>query len=111
MSSRPDPADSQPHPAEGRNGIRTKIEQASTPAVAQLSRMPALLPFVIMVVVLLSGVFIGGLIGAILLVLPLLFLTWLLYLTWPHLPTPERLLRLALLLLVLGIAVTQIVPR
>lgn len=103
-----DPSTSSP---SGSSGIRRRIEEASNPAIAALARMPALLPFVVMLVVLLTGVFVGGVIGAILLALPIAFLGWLLYLTWPHLRMPERLLRVAVLLLVLAIAVTQILPR
>ncbi|MGB3685021.1 MAG: DUF6703 family protein [Ornithinimicrobium sp.] len=111
VPNHPDPAGSQPPPSEPRNGIRSRIEQASTPWVTRMSRLPAILPFLVMMVVLLTGVFVGGVIGACLLALPIAFLGWLLYLTWPHLRTAERLLRLAVLLLVLGIAVTQIIPR
>ncbi len=111
VSNRPDSAGSQPPPSEPRNGIRSRIEQLSTPLVTRMSHLPAILPFLVMMAVLLTGVFLGGVLGACLLVLPIVFLGWLLYLTWPHLRTAERLLRLAVLLLVLGIAVTQIIPR
>lgn len=79
--------------------------------MTRVSRLPAVLPFLVMMALLLAGIFVGGILGALLLALPIAFLSWLLYLTWPHLRTPERLLRAAVLLLLVGIAVTQIVPR
>ncbi len=115
----PAPSDSDSHtpdPDRGSSGsrasgIRGKVESASTPLLTAMARMPALVPFLIMFAVLLTGAFLGGVIGAILLLIPIAFLGWLLYLTWPHLRQPERLLRLAVLLLVIGIATTQIIPR
>ncbi|MGC1209050.1 MAG: DUF6703 family protein [Ornithinimicrobium sp.] len=108
-----DSASPAPDPGRGTSGhgIRGTIERASTPLLTAMARMPALVPFLIMLAVLLTGAFVGGVIGAVLLLIPIGFLGWLLYLTWPHLRQPERLLRLAVLLLVVGIATTQIIPR
>lgn len=64
-----------------------------------------------MLALMLTGIFVGGPIGAVLLLLPIAFLGWLLYLTWPHLRRPERVMRGAVLLLVVAIAVTQVIPR
>ena len=36
---------------------------------------------------------------------------WFLYLTWPRLGTSERLMRIAVLLLVLLLPLTQLIPR
>ncbi len=72
--------------------------------------MPVWLPFVVVFALILAGSFLGGWLGALLLLLPVLFLSWLLYLTWPRLRTPERAMRLAVLALVVAIAVTQAVP-
>jgi len=91
--------------------MRARIEQASTPAVTALSRVPAFLPFLVMLALMLAGIFVGGTLGTVLLAVPLLFLSWLLFLTWPHLGLAERVMRGAVLLLVVGIAVTQIIPR
>lgn len=76
-----------------------------------LSRVPAVLPFLVMLALMLVGIFVGGPVGTALLAVPLLFLSWLLFLTWPHLSLAERVMRSAVLLLVVGIAVTQIIPR
>ncbi len=111
MPPTPNPSPTGSDQPAQRAGIRPRIERASTPALTKLAALPTVLPFLIMFAVLLVGVFLGGLIGGLLLLIPILFLSWLLYLTWPHLRRSERLLRVAVLLLVLGIAVTQIIPR
>jgi len=92
-------------------GIRARIENASTPAVTALARVPAAVPFLVMLALMLTGIFVDGVFGTVLLGVPLVFLGWLLFLTWPHLSLSERVMRSAVLLLVVGIAVTQIIPR
>jgi len=110
------PASSTPSAVNPQNGpkssgIRARLEKASTPAVTALARVPAFVPFLVMLALMLTGIFVGGPLGTALLAVPLLFLSWLLFLTWPHLSRAERVMRCAVLLLVVGIAVTQIIPR
>lgn len=90
--------------------LRTRVEAASTRPLTAMARLPGWVPFVVVFVLMLSGAFLGGPLGVALLAGPILFLTWLLYLTWPRLRTPERAMRLAVLALVVAIAVTQAVP-
>jgi hypothetical protein len=90
--------------------LRTRIEHASSRPLERLAGVPVWLPFVVVFALMLAGSFLGGWVGALLLLLPVLFLTWLLYLTWPRLRTPERAMRLAVLALVVAIAVTQAIP-
>lgn len=111
MTAPRDPVASGPDHGSGRVGIRGRVERASAPSLTFLSRLPALLPFLVMLVLMLSGIFVGGPVGGVLLLLPIAFLGWLLYLTWPHLSRPERMMRSAVLLLVVAIAVTQVIPR
>ena len=91
--------------------MRARIERASTPLLVKLAALPALVPFVVVGALMLAGAFLGGVGGGVLLAVPVAFLTWLLYLTWPHLRRPERMMRCAVLLLVVAIAVTSVVPR
>jgi ABC-type Co2+ transport system permease subunit len=49
--------------------------------------------------------------GWVLTVVVALLLLWLLYLSWPRFSTPERMMRLAVLAIVLAVLVTQVVPR
>jgi hypothetical protein len=79
--------------------------------MTELSRLPRLLPFVILLILLMAGVFISGPIGFVLMGLAALFVAWVLYLSWPRLNTTERVMRLAVLLLAVAMAVIQLFPR
>lgn len=79
--------------------------------LVKLAALPALVPFVVVAALMLTGAFVGGVVGGLLLLVPITFLSWLLYLTWPHLKRPEKMMRAAVLLLVIAIAITAIVPR
>lgn len=111
MSASAKPSAADPHRDPQPGGIRARLEKASTPLVTALARVPAFVPFLVMLALMLAGIFVGGVPGTLLLAVPLLFLGWLLFLTWPHLGLSERVMRCAVLLLVVGIAVTQIIPR
>jgi len=79
--------------------------------MTELSRLPRLLPFLILLILLVAGVFISGPIGFVLMGLAALFVAWVLYLSWPRLNTTERVMRLAVLLLAVAMAVIQLFPR
>lgn len=103
-----------PSPDSGQAGpsaLRIRIEQASLPAIQALSRLPAWLPFLIMLALLLVGGFLGGPVGWVLVGIALVFILWLFYLSWPRLSGVERLMRIAVLLLFVAIVITQLVPR
>ena len=92
-------------------GPRAAIERASLPALAWLAKLPTWLPMLAMAALILVGAFLGGVVGAVLVGLALLALAWLLYLSWPHLTTPLRMMRSAVLVLLIAIVITQFVPR
>lgn len=116
-----DPRDPrQPHssdprrPAEGAappGPVRQAVERASTPALRRLADLPAWLPFLTMLTLILVGSFLGGPVGAVAVAVAALVIGWLLYLSWPHLRGTERLMRLAVLLLVVAIATTRLLPQ
>lgn len=91
--------------------LRTRVEAVSVRPLQSLATLPPWVPFVVVFALMLTGSFLGGPVGAALLVLPVAFLSWLLYLTWPRMSTSERAMRIAVLALVIAIAVTQVVPR
>jgi hypothetical protein len=93
------------------NTVRSRIDHASLPLMTELSRLPRLLPFLILLILLVAGVFISGPIGFVLMGLAALFVAWVLYLSWPRLNTTERVMRLAVLLLAVAMAVIQLFPR
>lgn len=91
--------------------MRSRVERASSAPLTALGSLPVWVPFLVVLALMLTGAFAGGWVGAVLLIVPVLFLCWLLYLTWPRLGTAERLMRLAVLAVVVAIAVTQVIPR
>ena len=92
-------------------GFRYAVEQRSVPLLTQLARVPVWLPFLVLLLLLLGGGFLGGPIGWTLVGLALGFIVWLLYLSWPRLSGTERVMRVAVLLLFVVVTVTQLVPR
>ncbi len=78
--------------------------------MARLSALPRVVPFLTVLVLLVAGIFIPGW-GWVLLGLVTAFLAWMLFISWPRLLAPERLMRLAVLALALAMTITQAVPR
>lgn len=76
-----------------------------------LSRLPRLVPAALLLVVLVAGVLIGGPLGFVLMAAAALFVAWILYLSWPTLSSSERIMRSAVLLLAVAMAVVQLFPR
>lgn len=112
-----------PDPHYQATGTRAAIERASVPLLKRLALLPTWLPMLVIAALILVGAFLGGplvedgtvrmagVIGLGLISLALLALFWLLYLSWPHLTTPLRLMRIAVLVLLLVIVLTQFVTR
>lgn len=108
MSTAPSP---DPASSTGPGPLRRRVEQASLPALELLARLPVWLPFLVLLLLMVGGGFLGGVVGWVLVGLAVLFILWLLYLSWPRLSTVDRVMRLAVLLLFLVVTVTQLVPR
>ncbi|WP_132974534.1 DUF6703 family protein [Ornithinimicrobium sufpigmenti] len=98
-------------PAPGPGPMRRRVEQASRPLLERLAKLPVWLPFLLLLVLVLVGGFLGGPVGWVMVVAALLFILWLLYLSWPRLTPVERLMRIAVLVIFVAVAVTQILPR
>jgi hypothetical protein len=91
--------------------VRRRIDQASLPLMAKLSQLPRPVPFLTMLVLLVGGVFVGGTLGFVLMALAATFVAWVLYLSWPRLSSTERIMRAAVLLLAIALAVVQLFPK
>jgi hypothetical protein len=91
--------------------VRQRIDHASLPLMTKLSRLPRLVPFLILLALLVGGVLIGGPAGFVLMALAVAFVAWVLYLSWPALSSSERIMRLAVLLIAVALAVVQLFPR
>ncbi len=91
--------------------MRPSIERASLPLITRLSRLPRAVPFLILLALLVTGVIIEGVVGFVLMGLAAIFVGWILYLSWPRLSGSERIMRSAVLLLAVALAVVQLFPR
>jgi len=79
--------------------------------MTKLSQLPRLVPFLLLMTLLIAGVVISGPVGFALMSLAAAFVGWVLYLSWPRLNGTERIMRLAVLLLAVALAVVQLFPR
>lgn len=86
------------------------FERASLPATRFVAGLPPAVPVLVVFALVLLGGFIGPW-GAIPLALVVLFLLWMLALSWPRLRTSERLMRFAVIALVLALTIVKVVPR
>ncbi|MEP7368818.1 MAG: DUF6703 family protein [Dermatophilaceae bacterium] len=91
--------------------MRSSIERASLPLIARLNQMPKAVPFLLLLALLVTGVFIHGPVGFTLMILGAAFVGWVLFLSWPRLNGSERIMRLAVLLLAVVLAVVQLFPN
>lgn len=90
--------------------FRSRVEHASVPLVARLSRVPRVAAFLAVLALMVAGVLVPR-IGFMFTLVVALFVSWLLFLTWPRLTLPERMMRIAVLFLLVAVAVVQAFPR
>lgn len=90
--------------------MRETIEEASLPLVKAIAGLPRWAPFLLILGAMVAGVFIPTY-GWILIALVAVFLTWLLYLSWPRLTSADKLMRMAVIAIVVVAAVTRANPR
>ncbi len=90
--------------------FRSRLEHASYPWVERFNAVPRPLAIGALLVLLGVGVLAPRPWGGIAFLLVAAFVGWLLFLTWQRLTMPERLMRSAVLLLALALAVVRIAP-
>jgi hypothetical protein len=83
------------------------IERRSAPLLHALRGLPGWVPFLVLLALVLGGLFAPAPLGAALLAILALVIGWLIYLAWPALAPAGRLVRLAVLALVLVAAVRR----
>jgi len=89
--------------------FRRAVELKAGPILVLVAKLPKVVPFLAVLALLLAGLFAEGLTGALLLGLLGLVLGVLLYLAWPALEQPARVLRGLIVVLVLARAVSFLV--
>ena len=92
------------------SSLRESFERASLPALTWLSSLPRVVPFLGILGLAVAGILIPGW-GWVLIAVVVLVLTWILLLAWPRLTPAERLMRVAVVVLMVAVAVTQAAPR
>ena len=90
--------------------LRSRVEHAAYPVLDRLNRVPRLVPFLVALALLVVGVLVPTW-GFVATALVALLVAVLIYLTWPRLTRPEKLMRLAVLGIVVAVTVVQAVPR
>jgi len=81
------------------------------PLMTRLSSLPHLVPFLLLLALLIGGLLIGHRVGFLLMGLAAAFVGWVLYLSWPRLTISKRIMRLAVLLIAVAMAVRQLYPQ
>lgn len=76
--------------------------------INRLFRIPTAATALVLVLAIVVGLLVGGVLGAILLTFACVALAGMLVLLWPSVPATERMLRLAVLLLVAALAVVRL---
>ena len=89
-------------------GLRAAIERRSAPLLVLLSRQPKLLIPVVSFLLLLGGLALPAVYGAVCLALLLILVGWLSYLSWPVVVGPARLVRVATVALILFALVRRV---
>lgn len=92
------------------NQWRRGVERRSGPLVVYLRSLPRWVPPTVVTVVLLAGLLLPGLAGAVALLLVAAFLEWLLTLSWPVLSPVARAARVVALLLLLFLSAAKVRP-
>jgi hypothetical protein len=90
--------------------FRSRVEHAAYPVLARLERLPRVVSFLGVLALIVIGIFVPrwGFLATALVALVVAFLV---YYTWPRLTMPERLMRCAVLALIVAVTVVQAFPR
>lgn len=91
--------------------LRSRIEHASYPLMERVNALPRTVTLAVLVAVLVIGVVAPAPWSGVAFLVVAAFVGWLLFLTWPRLTLPERLMRLAVLALALAVAVVRLAPK
>ncbi|RNI20465.1 hypothetical protein EFY87_14635 [Flexivirga caeni] len=84
-----------------------RVEHASDPLLRRIATAPRALPVLIVLLLLVVGAVFRGVVGTVCFGLCGLLVAWLLYLAWPRIAPIERMMRGAVLLLAVALAVVS----
>lgn len=92
----------------GASGLRKGVERRSAVPLAFLYQLPRWALPIGLAALLIAGLAIGGVGGAVLILVLTAFLGWLAYLSWPSIAPQSRLLRVAAAVVLIVLAVVQL---
>jgi uncharacterized membrane-anchored protein len=84
------------------------VERRSAALLVYLHQLPRWVPPVVLAALLVAGLFVHGILGGIALVAVALILVWLAVVSWQSLAPPARVVRAAVIALVIAAAVVQV---
>ena len=90
-----------------RPGFRRTAELKAGPLLVLIARLPRVVPFLAVLALVVGGLLLPGATGAVLLGLVLAFLGLQLFFAWPVLVPPQRLLRAAVLVMLVAAVATK----
>jgi hypothetical protein len=90
--------------------LRSRVEHASVPVVEKINAIPRAVTFLAILAMFVAAALLKSW-GWVPLVLIAVLVGWFLFLTWPRLSLPERLMRVAVLLMVVTAALVRALPR
>jgi hypothetical protein len=90
------------------SAFRRSLERRSAPLLVLLTQLPRVVMMFAPLALLLLGFFLPLAIGLVFLAIFLLFTGWLAYLSWPRTDAKARLMRVAIFVLIIGLAVLRI---
>lgn len=88
--------------------LRSRIEHASYPLMERFNALPKVVVLLALLAVLAAGVFAPAPWSGVAFLVVSVFIGWLLYLTWPRLSLPERLMRFAVLTLTVAVGIINL---
>lgn len=108
---RPAPPAAQPKPflTPGGSPFRHAVERRSAVVAVFLHRLPRALPGLIVIGLLAAGLLAPPLASGIVLLVVAALLAWLVFLSWPAIKPPAKLIRLLVIAMVIGYALDRLV--
>lgn len=103
------------HPGRGLttlalvSSFRSSVERVSVGPLTAISQLHRAVVFLVILALMVGGALLSW--GWVLLLVVAVFLAWILYLAWPRLNGVERLMRTAILALVIAIAIARAFPQ
>lgn len=98
------------YPGDVALGFRSRIEHAAYPLLERVNRLPLVATLLGLLALVVIGLVLPRPFGGLALAIVALFMGLLLFVTWPRLAMPERMMRIAFMTIALALALVRTVP-